>query len=527
MEIFKVENLTFTYPVGDIPALDNISLKIEKGEFITICGRSGCGKSTLLRHLKNELTPHGSRLGKVFFRGEELKEADTAYDIGFVMQNPENGIVCDKVWHELAFGLENMGISQEKMHTKVAEMASFFGIQNWFYKNVSELSGGQKQLLNLAAAMVGQPSVLILDEPTSQLDPIAAGEFLRTIKKINDELGITVILTEHRLEEAFPLSDRIIAMENGKVIFDGAPRKARDMKLYPLLPSPMKIYSRLAEGGECPINVKEGRTWLEKIADGKTIRNLPGQSKSGTAENVVEIKNVWFRYEKELPDVLRGVNFCVRKGEIYSLTGGNGAGKTTALMVLAGIFKPYRGKVKTVGRVSVLPQNPQTLFEEKTVELDLLASVGNVSEDKVRAAAEKCHVEHLFSHHPYDLSGGEQQRAALAKVLLSEPEILLLDEPTKGMDGFFKESFAEILTNLKKEGITIILVSHDIEFCAEVSDRCAMFFNGEITAEGTPREFFAGNSFYTTAANRMAREFVPHAVTTEDVILAFGGEKVL
>lgn len=555
MEVFKIENLSFTYPNRINKAIDSINLTINNGEFITLCGKSGCGKTTLLRMLKSNLTPTGNVEGKIFFNGKLLKEYDLkeqASNIGFVMQNPDNQIVTDKVWHELAFGLESLGYSTPEIRTRVSEMASFFGIQNWFNKSVTELSGGQKQILNLASIMVMQPTVLILDEPTSQLDPIAAQEFLNIIKKINQEIGTTIILTEHRLEETFCLSDRVIVMDEGKIIADDVPQnigeylKNTHNDMYMALPSIMRIYGAV-EGNtkNWPITICEAKNWLENYSKSNTLNpeKIPESKEKKYSDDVaVEVKDVWFRYKKELPDIVKGLNLKIKKGEIFTILGGNGTGKSTALSLISGVNAPYRGKVYINGEIiskctnlydnilGVLPQNPQSLFVKKTVYLDLLEMLSEKKlskkerEEKIKKISVLCKIEDLLDYHPYDLSGGEQQRVALAKVLLKNPQILLLDEPTKGMDAYFKKDFGKILKDLQIENVTIIMVSHDIEFCAEYADECAMLFDGVITSIGTPREFFASKSFYTTAVNRMARTVLPKAILAEDVILACGGK---
>lgn len=552
MEIFKVENLSFTYPARNNKALCDINFTVNQGEFILLCGSSGCGKTTLLRLLKSSLSPFGEMSGNIYFNGKSLADCDTkeqASEIGFVMQSCDNQIVTDKVWHELAFGLESLGVEKNEIRARVSEMASFFGIQNWFYKNVTELSGGQKQILNLASVMVMSPSVLILDEPTSQLDPIAAGEFLKTLEKINRELGTTVILTEHRLEDAFPLADRVIVMDKGKIIADETPREVgkflKDINhdMYKALPTPMKVHGCVENSLPCPITVRDGRMWLLEYLKENTLNAgaIPKDKERRNTNNVIEIKDAYFRYEKDLPDVVKGFNLKVNKGELFCIVGGNGTGKTTALSLISGLNKPYRGdilikgqsisKIKNLyeGVLGVLPQNPQSLFVKKTVYLDLIEILSEKEltneekEQRVHNMAVLCRIEDLLASHPYDLSGGEQQRTALAKILLMEPEILLLDEPTKGMDAHFKEEFADILTDLKATGVTIIMVSHDIEFCAEYADCCALMFDGNITSKGAPRDFFKGKSFYTTSANRMARTVLPDAVLAEDIILACGG----
>lgn len=543
MESFTLRNVSFTYPNRTEKTLSDINLSVQTGEFVTVCGASGCGKTTLLRLLKKSLAPYGKQEGEILFGGKALSALsadEEAAKIGFVMQNPENQVVTDKVWHELSFGLESLGVPSGEIRARVSEMASFFGIENWFYKNVSTLSGGQKQLLNLASCMVMQPSVLLLDEPTSQLDPIHAREFIDTLQKINRELGLTIILTEHRLEELLPVSDRMIVMDNGKIICDGAPKHVGEIlrqtghPMQNAMPVPMRVGTCLAKTENVPLTVREGRTWLTEYvkthaADASLI---PKDAPLSEEETVLFMKDVYFRYEKEGEDVLSGLSLSVKRGEIFALLGGNGTGKTTTLRLLAGLAAPLAGEMHIKGgkegaRLGVLPQNPTALFSRKTVWLELAETAkevwGTAAAQRMRDVIETCGISHLLESHPYDLSGGEQTRAALAKVLLRAPEILLLDEPTKGMDAMFKETFACILQSLKNSGVSIFMVSHDIEFCAEYADRCALMFGGGITSEDTPRRFFAGKSFYTTAANRMARSVFPNAVLCEDIIKACGG----
>lgn len=555
MESYSIKNLTFSYPEQERRVLDDISINIEQGQFVVLCGPSGCGKTTLLRQLKTVLAPHGVKTGTISFEGmllDDLDQREQSARIGFVLQSPENQIVTDKVWHELAFGLESLGYDTPTIRLRVAEMASFFGIQNWFYKGVTELSGGQKQLLNLAAIMAMQPSVLILDEPTSQLDPIAAADFLATVGKINRELGTTIILTEHRLEDAMPLADRAVVMDKGRIIADGNPREVGQVlgkehhKMFLAMPVPMRVYAGVENDLDCPITVREGREWLNDFAKDHTVQFICDDVESSIMNDcniAVELSEVWFKYEKDLPDVVKGASLTVHPGEFIAILGGNGTGKTTTLSLISGINRPYRGKVLVYGRelssipdgekfsglLGVLPQNPQSLFVKKTVELDLYEMLKgrNLPKDeqqkRVKIISRLCDLTHLMSQHPYDLSGGEQQRAALAKVLLLEPKILLLDEPTKGMDAEFKQAFAGILRRLLVQDVSIVMISHDIEFCAKYANRCALFFDGGIVTEGTPKEFFSGNSFYTTSANRMARHMLPEAVIAEEVIKACGG----
>lgn len=547
MALFEIKNLTFSYPDTDSPALKDVSFCIEQGDFVVICGKSGCGKSTLLRHFKTVLTPYGKRTGSILFEGTPLEQVDMrtqAGQIGYVLQNPDNQLVTDKVWHELAFGMENLGFDQQTIRLRVAEMASFFGIQNWFYRDVETLSGGQKQLLNLASVMAMQPKVLVLDEPTSQLDPIAASDFLATIRKINLDLGVTIILIEHRLEEVFPMADKVLVLEDGKKIFYDEPRMVgsalADNDLFWAMPSSVQIYNAAGKTGSCPLTVCEGRNWLEEHFC-PTLVDFCETKTEQSSDVVIEAKELWFRYEKTGRDIVKDLSMQVHRGELYCILGGNGTGKSTTLSLLCGIRRPYRGKILLNGQdirkikdkelynhfLGVLPQNPQNLFVGNTVQEDLDEMLTDCSfEQKKRRKAlmeqviDDTEIRHLLQMHPYDLSGGEQQRTALAKVLLLEPQILLLDEPTKGLDGFYKEKLSKIFQRLKRRGITILMVSHDIEFCAAYGDTCAMFFDGGIVTAQTAREFFTGNCFYTTVANRMARGIFPGAVTVKDVIKA-------
>ena len=537
VEKIKIKNLIFSYPNSEKTALNDINLTINQGEFVTICGKSGCGKSTLLRHLKPILTPHGKTSGEIYFDGKsiyDLSDREQAENIGFVMQNPDNQIVTDKVWHELVFGLESLGINSAEIRSKAAEMASFFGIQNWFYENVANLSGGQKQILNLASVMVMNPTLLLLDEPSSQLDPISAHDFFTMLERINTELGVTIILSEHNLSEVFPLSDKVVVMENGKITAENTPYKIgeelKQNSMFAALPTPTKIYySSGNNSGNCPITIRDGHKWLEKQQINEHFEFKSEKNRINT-EPILELKDVWFRYEKNSDDILKGLSFKVHENEFYAIVGGNGVGKSTALSVISKINKPYRGKVfiNDDTKVAVMPQNPQSLFLKKSVLEELYDAVFDVEKEKrkneIEYVIKLCELDNLLENHPYDLSGGEQQRVALAKMLLRKPDLLVLDEPTKGLDACFKRKLATILKSLQKNGMTVLMVTHDIEFCAEYADICAMFFDGKIVSEAPPRKFFAENNFYTTSAKRMADGIIENAVLDKDIIRALGGE---
>ena len=557
MEILRVDGLKFSYPNQLKKALNNINFSIDEGDFVLMCGESGCGKSTLLRHLKPELSPHGQVSGDIYYYSQKINDYSSkqiASEIGYVLQNPDSQIVTDKVWHELAFGLENMGLDTQSIRLRVAEMASFFGIQGWFRKNVNDLSGGQKQLLNLASIMAMQPKILILDEPTSQLDPIAAKDFIDTLVRINKELSTTIIMTEHNLEDIYSVCDKVIVMEDGKVICNDTNYKVVDIlsrdknhKMVKSLPTPSKIYNQLngyIEGAsKSPLTVKDCRQWLNDSMDEVTITKLDDSEteiniNEKDREIAIELKDVYFQYNKISEPTIRDLSFKVYKGEIYSILGGNGTGKSTTLSLVARQRKPQRGKIfinniemkkynnKSLyeNNLALLPQNPQSLFVFETVREDLEEVLILQNKDReyidkeVKRVSKLLDIEHLLEHHPYDLSGGELQRAGMAKVMLLNPKIILLDEPTKGLDAYCKEEIGKMLMKLRDMGVTIVVVSHDIEFSARYSDRCAMFFDGSIVSEGTPKEFFLGNNFYTTVSNRIARNIFEDTLIYEDVV---------
>lgn len=579
MNLVEIKDFGFSYPESSRKVLEHVNLNIKEGTLNVIMGRSGCGKSTLLRQLKSVLAPAGEKEGEILYRNIPLRDTDhrtQSQEIGFVMQNPDNQIVTDKVWHELAFGLESLGYDNATIRLRVAEMASYFGIQKWFYKNVSELSGGQKQLLNLASVMAMHPSLLILDEPTSQLDPIAASDFLETVKKINRDIGTTVLLTEHRLQDIIPYADRVFVMDEGTLFLEGKPReigtklKEQHHGMFLSMPVPMQIYAGTDSALTCPLTVSEGRQWIREYTEEKGIKKeqiqqanqrLERQGEKNENETAgffghlkrqkentppaIQMKDVWFRYEKDSPDVIQDLSLEVKKGEFYALVGGNGTGKSTTLSLLGRVYQPYSGRIYLDGKdlrffsdrklycgyLGVMPQNPQSIFLKKTVLEDLYSVIGGKKEKPsneypismkkekaIEGIVSLTHLEGLLERHPYDLSGGEQQRLALAKVLLLRPKILLMDEPTKGMDAEYKEELGSILKKLQSHGMTIFMISHDVEFVAEYADTTGLFFEGNVVTSKKTRDFFAGNNFYTTAANRMARGLFPEAVTGKDVV---------
>ena len=426
--------------------------------------------------------------------------------------------------------------------------------------------------MNLASVMAMHPSLLILDEPTSQLDPIAASDFLATVRKINRDIGTTVIITEHRLQDIIPYADKVFVMDKGSVFLEGTPRevgqklKAEDRGIYLSMPEPVQIYGEIDNDLPCPLTVSEGRIWISNYLEAKkksgavqaenpehgdSMPESKEDEKQKTLKSgknslcAIELKDVWFRYEKDSPDVIRNLSLKVDNGEFYALVGGNGTGKSTTLSLVSRVRQPYRGRIYLDGRdirsfrdkelyngyLGVLPQDPQSIFLKKTVLEDLYSVIGGRKNKKspeypidmkkekaIEGIVSLTKLEELLERHPYDLSGGEQQRLALAKVLLLRPRILLLDEPTKGMDAEYKQELGKILNKLQQHGMTVFMISHDVEFVAEYADRVGLFFEGNVITSKETRAFFAGNNFYTTAANRMARQFFPDAVTGKDVV---------
>lgn len=583
--IFDIDKFSFAYPDGNdesgrtyLPdALRDTELHVRQGEFVVILGRSGCGKTTLLRQLKPSVTPVGKKKGQIIFDGKDICSLDdrmAASQIGFVWQDVNAQLVTDKVWHELAFGLESLGYDNGYVRRRVAEMGSFFGLGDIFHRKVMELSGGQKQLVNLASVMAMSPKVLVLDEPTSQLDPIAANDFINSLVRINRELGTTIIMTEHRLEDVLPVCNRSVVMENGRIIYDGDVRgfaesvrtKRIDRGLYLSMPASVQIYMGLEKdsGKKLPLTVPDAREWLAEY-DRKFRENggapvVPGKMNRETDEGVngsgnqadkamagkcdkdqgatisqkhvgckvecpvvCSLDEVSFRYERNTGDVLRQVSLDIYENEILMINGSNGCGKSTMLSLIADVYRPYSGKLRIAKnlRTGMLPQNPELLFTRRSVRDELIDANDR---QQLAEIVRFCRLEELLDRHPYDLSGGEKQRLGLAKVLIADPDILLMDEPTKGLDNGFKMQLADMLRKLQKRGKTIVVVSHDIEFCAVAGDRVALLFDGEVAMVGDVRSYMSDNNFFTTAASRISRNILDGAVTVREVLAAYGAD---
>ncbi|MCD9022657.1 ABC transporter ATP-binding protein [Cohnella silvisoli] len=559
MAHYELQKVTFTYPEETLPALSELSLSVPSGEFVVLCGPSGSGKSTLLRLLKREVSPGGRMSGVIMLDQLPIQDwpaRELAGLVGLVMQNPDNQLVVDTVEHELAFGLENFGLGREAMRRRMAEMAGFFGLEPLLDRKTDELSGGQKQTVNLAAVLMLQPRVLLLDEPLAQLDPLAARELLGMIKRLNEEWGITVIMSEHRIDDLLPLADRVVRMELGRIAFNG---NARDYVLeawdhegedwVSSLPSVTRWAleqlppSSQLHSDEPPLTVKETRNWLSradmepKLAsetlDHKTRNATVSQQyrhsttpspasdpTPASTKPLLAADGLFYAYDKHSPAVLKGLEWQIRHGDWAVLFGGNGSGKSTLLQLLAGLRLPQRGAVHWEGTpfarmsskerfsaIGYLAQNPLLHYAYDSLSEDLLQAANRAeAEDpkqEVEQMAERFGLTHLLSRHPHDMSGGEQQLGALAITLLGKPRLLLLDEPTKGLDPLAKLKLGEHLENIHAQGTTLIIATHDIELAAAYANRCSLLFHGEIVADGEPEQFFQGNLFYATALHRL------------------------
>lgn len=540
MALLETDSLTFHYPDEKEPALDSLSLHVEAGEFVVLCGPSGCGKTTLLRMLKHEIAPAGEVGGQIKYEGKQLEEHSKekrAREIAMVFQDPENQIVMDEVMQELVFGMENLGFPTDMMRKRVAEMTHFFGLEPWLHRKTHEISGGQKQMLNLASVLLLNPRILLLDEPTAQLDPVAAKEFISMVHRLNQEFGLTVLMVEHRLEELFSLADRAVMMREGRILYDDKPREVakqiwtqEDQGLRHYLPAITNLYLEEENdfrANSIPLTVKEGKEWVRTLSP---FAETPIKTATAPEKPLLKANNIRFQYEKDRETVLDNLKLDVYPNDLLAVVGGNGSGKSTFLKIIAGLLKPQVGKVIFQGKklkkpqpeeIAYLPQNPKLYFLHDTVKSEMFEVAAKFgvqeAESKIERLTVDLGISELLNRHPYDLSGGELQKAALACVLLQEPKVLLVDEPTKGLDPVAKRHFGERLTRLHEKGITIVMVTHDVEFAAKNATRCAMVFEGQIAVTGFPGEFFKDNIFYTTVINRITRDSqVPEVLTLEE-----------
>ena len=605
MALIEFNNFSFAYMNSDgteseVKSLDSINLEIDYGDFVLLCGPSGCGKTTLLTNLKKELMPAGRRSGEIKFNGTriiDMDEISSACDIGYLFQNPDSQIVTDTVIQEIAFPLENIGLPTEEIRNRISEIVAFFGINDILHKNVNELSGGQKQLVNLCSLLVLRPHVLLLDEPMSQLDPIASYEFLSIVRRLNEEFSITVIMSEHKADSIFPFIDKAVFLKEGKIEFvDNAHNicsEVIDDEIFEnYLPAVTKIYNSLSVKYpsliklNTPLSIREGRRCLNTIHDDLikisnddvdsinlnhdnlhiTNKKYHSQEKSGILDKIslggnknalISMNGIYFAYEKGKL-ILKNVDFELEKGDFVSLIGGNGVGKSTFLQLLVGILKPIKGKVKYKKgiKLAYVHQNPMIHFSKDNVKEEFLESIleskllqnNSVGfnketyddllkmsneefiesdvlnglefdsiEFKFKELIEFFDICDLIDKHPYDCSGGEQQKIVIVKALLQNADVLVLDEPTKGLDPISSKNLANILNSLRDNGITILMTSHDLDFVANNCKRCLMLFDKDIQIDDDPKVIFAENNFYTTFVNRMVKDYVPEIVTLDDL----------
>ncbi|OPA74223.1 hypothetical protein BVG16_24130 [Paenibacillus selenitireducens] len=556
MAHYQIENVSFQYPSCSDKTLQHISATIEEGEFVLLCGSSGSGKTTLLRQLKREIRPEGIRNGEIYYRGlplDQVDERSSIEEIGMVFQDPDNQIVMNTVWQELTFAMENLGYSTSHMQRRVGELVQFFGMEDWLYLPIHELSGGQKQLVNLASVMALRPKVLLLDEPTAQLDPIAAKEFIQLLSRINEEFSITIVISEHRIEEIVPLSSKLVMLRHGQVVYCGSPNSvmkqiwsARDSSFIPYLPSISQLYLEVdhsEENRDIPVSVKEGRKWIQAHRDRLNTHeeavSAPPANEGQQLESLLTCKELYFTYDKKAPLVLKRLSLSIHKGEFFALFGGNGSGKSTLLQQIAGALTPQRGDILYAGKsllrgsaldrslkIGYVAQNPMLYFTRDTVREQLTDRLKRLGEHSSRARlnelVERFEIEDIMDKHPFDISGGQQQKVALILVLLAAPELLLLDEPTKGLDPISKHTLAELLEMIRAAGTTILMVSHDIEFAASYATRCGLLFDGAMVAVEDTRSFLRNNYFYTTTIHRTVGDILPAAITVKDVWKQWG-----
>ena len=480
----EVRGLRFAYPGAEAPVFEELDWCVPQGAFALLVGGTGSGKSTLLSLLKPEISPTGECSGELRVLGESVADMDvrvSAERVGYVFQDPENQIVCETVWHEMAFGLENLGMSRDEMRRRVAETSYFFGLEDWLHRDTDTLSGGRKQLLSLAAVLALRPRVLLLDEPTSQLDPVAEKSFLHALFRVNRELGCTVVVATHQPRPMLEYATCAYRIEDGRVC---------EVAGIASLGHREELFSGEAPGWGGSRRAKNG-----VFSSASGCRILPKMH----AGSATTLTGGWFRYDRASGWVLRGLDAAFSAGAVHAVVGGNGCGKSTMLSVLAKTVKLQRGHMERgAGSAALLPQNPKALLVAETVRDELMewASTCGYDEDVARERAASLGLSGLDGRHPYDLSGGQRQLLALAKLLLIGPELLLLDEPTKGLDLASRRIIARALRDHAKAGGTVIMATHDLDFAEQVADDIAMMFDGEIACMEPPADFFADNVFY-------------------------------
>jgi energy-coupling factor transporter ATP-binding protein EcfA2 len=523
--LLELDRLSYRYPGSRGAALDDVDLALHEGELVLVAGSSASGKSTLLRAAAG-LVPHffgGELAGRVLVGGLDTRDhgpAEIATVASSLFQDPESQLVMNSVWSELALPLENRGRPPATVSRAVEETALALGIADLLDRSVHTLSGGELQRVALGAALVTQPRLLLLDEPTSQLDPVAGDELVWQLRRLNEEWGTTVVLAEHRLERCLAAADRVIALDRGRVAFDGQPKAfvgwaaRRGEALAP----PVARMCALAGLEPLPVGVKDGRALLRRrgLCPGETEappveragagkRRRLSRRRGRSPEPALELNGVWVEYDDGSGAglaALRGLDLKIESGETVALLGRNGAGKSTLLRVAAGLRAPDRGRSQT-GDVALVLQNPGDYFLHERVREELPA-------DLVKEALGDLDLSGIEDADPRDLSGGERQRLALAVVLVGRglgggepPAVVALDEPTRGMDRYQKQALADRLRAFAARGTAVVVATHDVEFAARVADRCVLLARGRVVADGATRDVLSGGRYFATEVARV------------------------
>lgn len=537
MQSVSVNGFYYKYANAQAFALQNIDFTLESGDFCVICGKSGSGKSTLLKTLAPQITENGDIYGDVLLFGEsafDISPKDAAQTVAFVGQSAESSIVCEKVWQELAFGLESLSTDESEMHSRIAEVASYFGLQNCFENDVDTLSGGQKKILTIAAAMTLKPKILLLDEPLSSLDGKSASELISLLIRINRELGVTVIVAEHNFTELLGVCTHLLMLSGGESEWFGKPKdigeyisQSGDLSL---LPTQLKVWNAALRQYPATLSVAECKSAVADYCGKNNYNEIICENEQEFTQIAAKVQNVCYKYDKNEPFVTDGLTLTLHYGCITALLGENAAGKSTLLKLIYGSIKPTLGKITLYSkdgkpqksRVAIMPQDVRIGFTHFLVYDELHAVTKD--ENMLESVMSLCRLTELQYRNPMDLSGGEQKRLALALMLLSGADILLLDEPTSGLDREFCRELCDILKRLQNSGKAILITSHDMDFCAECADVCAFMFRGKITAISEPHRFFRQNMLYTTAAARIAGSSIANAVTDSELIYALSGK---
>lgn len=536
--LYDVNKLSFSYPASTISQLKEVSFRVKQGEFIVFAGPSGSGKTTLLRHLKKEVMPKGDKSGRVLYKHQEIQDLSkeqSVHEIGMVFQNPEDQLVMDTVLNELTFSMENTGLNPDEMKIRLAETVTYFGLEHLLYQQVDTLSGGQKQLVNLCAVLLLRPQVLIFDEPTVELDPIARKEFLQMVQQLNRDLNITIIMSEHLLDDVLYYANRIIYLSEGEIIYDLPPKtfcqviKANDSRLASYLPEIAQLAHELDILKDMPLTVKEAKQLLQAQHLILKREQLMIRERPVNKTSLLSLKHGYFTYNQNNFS-LKEINLVLNNNEIIGILGANGSGKSTLLKCLTGHMKGMKGKLsfknqkvktsklevvkKHIGYVS---QDTKVHFSRQSVQEELIFAFGEDESSWKLELMSLFDLNHLIKQHPYDLSGGEQEKLAIVLAMANKPDVLLLDEPTKGLDPVSRNHLGRILVKLVGMGTSIILVTHDTAFAAKYTNRTLMLFDGQVVYDGDTRLFLKSNHYYTTLTNLVMKSIHTDCLTVEDV----------